>query len=196
MNYNELVKHIKTYLTLHHQCYRQQCKATLWEEICSNSFAAIHQPTDWKPNFDHQSGKDQKIIDSGIKISNKTGVYDSTNQILKSISGSRLQKHETLQEKLEFLDSKHDDYIFLLSVDPKEWKRNLIKYYFIVIDSTHLLFANREWVNKIGKNGNHTGWRCVTENYEAEIRKSLSDQLWILNVQSKMFDHIQEIVIQ
>lgn len=196
MNYNELTKHIKTYLTLHHQCYRQQCKATLWEEICSNSFTSIHQPTDWKPNFDHQPGRDQKILHSEIRISNKTGVYDSTNQVLKSISGSRLQKHKTLEEKLEFLDSKHDDYIFLLSVDPKEWKKNLIKYYFIVIDSTRLLFANSEWKNKIGKNGNHTGWKCVTENYEAEIRKSLSDQLWILNVQSKMFEYIQEIVIQ
>lgn len=196
MNYNELTKHIKTYLTLHHQCYRQQCKATLWEEICSNSFASINQPTDWKPNFDHRPGRDQKILQSEIRISNKTGVYDSSNQILKSISGSRLQKHETLQEKIEFLDSKHDDYIFLLSVDPKEWKRKLIKYYFIVIDSNHLQFANREWVNTIGKKGNHTGWRCVTENYEAEIRKSLSDQLWILNVQPKMFDYIQEIQIQ
>lgn len=195
MNYNELTKYIKTYLTLHHQCYRQQCKATLWEEICANSLRDLNHPTDWKPNFDHKPGRDQKILQSEIRISNKTGVYDSTNRILKSISGSRLQKHKTLEDKLEFLDSNHDDYIFLLSVDPKEWKRKLIKYYFIVIDSNKFQYTNWEWTDKIGENGNHTGWKCVTENYEAEIRKSLSDQLWLLNIKSEMFDYIQEIEI-
>ena len=196
MNYNELTKYIKTHLTLHHQCYKQQCKATLWEEICANSLRDLNQPTDWKPNFDHKSGRDQKILQSEIKISNKTGVYDSANKILKSISGSRLQKHKTIKEKLEFLDCNHDDYIFLLSVDPKEWKRNLTKYYFIVIDSNKFQYSNQEWVDKIGVKGEHTGWKCIAENYDAEIRKTLSDQLWILNVQNTMFDYIEEIEIQ
>lgn len=196
MNYNELTKYIKYHLTLHHQCYTQQCKATLWEEICALSLRDLGLPTDWKPNFDHKSGRDQKILQTGIKISNKTGVYDSNTSTLKSISGSRLQKHKTLTEKLKFLDENHDDYIFLLSVDPKEWKRKEIKYYFIVIDSNKFQYSNFEWANKIGENGNHTGWKCVMENYEAEIRKSLSDQLWLLNIKSKMFDYIQKIEIQ
>ncbi len=196
MNYSELVPHIRQNLIKHHELYAQQCIGTLWEELCSKSLKEIGRKTDWKPNFGHKSGKDQTIIKTGNKISNKSGDYDSIVKQLRSVSGSRLQKHKTLEEKLEFLGCNHDDYIFLLSVDKKLWKKNnKYVYYFIVIDSNNLQYSNCDWNAVIGEDGQIKNWVCSTEYYNAKIQRSMSDQLWTYNIDSSLFEFIEKIEI-
>lgn len=194
MQFEKLVPFIQEKLNLHHSCYRQQCKGTLWEEICADALNQSGYTTDWQPNFGHGSGKDQTIIETGIAVSNKTGVYDTKLSLIKNLSGSRLQKYPTLQEKLEFLDQPHQDYIFLLSVDPKEWSYKNPRYRFIILDSHKIRFSNVEWTERIGRNGKLMGWKCSTEFYDAQIRRSLSDQLWLSNIKSSLFDFNEEIV--
>jgi hypothetical protein len=196
MNYSELVPHIQQNLIKHHELYTQQCKGTLWEELCSKSLNEIGKKTDWKPNFDHKSGKDQTIINEETEIGNKTGTYDTINNILLSVSGSRLQKYKTLEEKLKFLDQKNQDYIFLLSVDKKTWKKNnKYVYYFIVIDSNNLQYSNCDWDAVIGEDGQIKNWVCSTEYYNAKIQRSMSDQLWTYNIDSSLFEFIEKIEI-
>jgi hypothetical protein len=193
MLFEKLVPYIQEKLNQHHSCYIQQCKGTLWEENCAYALNQTGYTTDWQPNFNHGSGKDQTIKNTGIAISNKTGVYSAELRLIKDLSGSRLQKYATLQEKLEYLDQPHQDYIFLLSVDPKEWSHKNPKYRFIVLDSHRIRFSDAQWTEKIDKNGKLTGWKCSTEYYDAHIKRSLSDQLWLKNIKSSLFDFNVEI---
>lgn len=194
MQYEKLVPHIQYKVHQHHSCYKQQCKATLWEEICAYALNQSGYTTDWKPNFNHGSGKDQTIIKTGIAVSNKTGVYNTELSLIKDLSGSRLQKYPTLEEKIEYLDKPHQDYIFLLSVDPKEWCYKNPKYRFIVLDSHKIKFSGAQWTEIKNKKGEITRWKCSTENYDAIIKRSLSDQLWLENIKSSLFDFNEEIV--
>ena len=194
MQFERLVPYIQEKLLLHHSCYRQQCKGTLWEEICAHALKQSGYVTDWEPNFNHRSGKDQTILETGIAVSNKTGVYNTKLSLIKDLSGSRLQKYPTLQEKLEYLDRPHQDYIFLLSVDPKQWNHDNPKYRFIVLNSHKICFSNVQWTEKIDKNGKLAGWKCSTEFYDAHIKRSLSDQLWLHNIKSSLLDFNEEII--
>lgn len=187
---------IRKYLKKHHEIYSGQCKAEMWEEICCKSLIESGFGSDWKPDFNHTVGVDQ-ITDSGIRISNKGGKITDDNSSV-SFSGSRLTKHKTLEEKLKFLSENHQDYIFCLATNNKEWKVGLPRYYFIVIDSLKLDYHNQEWVETYGQRkdnkGNKTGFSCEHEHFNAKISNSMSHQLWT-KVKSTLFEEIYEIVI-
>jgi len=184
------------YLKKHHELYSCQCKAELWEEICSKSLIETGFGSDWRPDFNHKVGVDQ-ITDTGIKISNKGGkIADDNSSVI--ISGSRLTKHKSLEEKLKFLSVNHQDYIFCLATNNTEWVVGLPRYYFIVIDSLKLDYHNQEWVETYGKRGQHkgnkSGYICESEHFNARISNSMSDQLWT-EVKSTLFEEIHEIII-
>lgn len=176
--FESLVPFITDRLEKHHELYSGQCKAEYWEEILCYALKKAGFGSDWKPDFNHKSGVDQ-TTDCGIRISNKGG-----NVSLDSvtISGSRLTKHKTIHDKLNFLSVKREDYIFCLGTEKSEWDRGIKRYYFIVIDSKNLDYHNQEWEETYGIRGSSvgkvTGWRCISEAYSATISKSMSDQLW------------------
>jgi hypothetical protein len=173
-----LVPFIIDRLKRHHELYSQQCKAEYWEEILCWTLKQSGLGSDWKPDSNHKSGMDQ-TTDDNTKISNKSGsiISDSIE-----ISGSRLTKHKTLKEKLEFLSDKKEDYIFCLATDKKEWEKGIKRYYFVVIDSDKLNYHEQEWKETNGTKGRYkdkvNGWSCLSEVFSAKISKSMSDQLW------------------
>ena len=193
--FESLVPIITHYLEKHHELYSGQCKAEYWEELLSKALKDAGFGSNWKPDYNHKSGVDQ-TTDDGLRISNKSGTIK--NDIVK-ISGSRLQEHKTLQDKLNFLSVKKEDYILCLSTDKKEWERGNKFYYFIVIDSDKLNYHEQEWKEKFGQRDYNrekvVGWKCICENYSADINISMSDQLWT-DVKLDICEEIYDIVIR
>jgi hypothetical protein len=190
-----LVPFIQERLEKHHELYTGQCKAEYWEENLCYALKKAGFGSDWAPDFNHGVGVDQST-DNGTKISNKGGNIE--NGVIE-ISGSRLTKHKTLQDKLEFLSVKKEDYIFCLATDKDEWKLGKKVYYFIVIDSDKLNYHDQQWNETFGQKGNNkdkvNGWSCISENYSAKIVKSMSDQLWT-RIKLDYCEEIHEIVIR
>ena len=113
--FESLVPYIKDRLTKHHELYSGQCKAEYWEENCAYALRQAGFGSDWSPDFNHGVGVDQTTGD-GIRISNKGGkVLEDLSEM--TISGSRLTKHKTISDKLEFLKTKHEDYILCLATN-------------------------------------------------------------------------------
>ena len=192
--FESLVPLIKERLTKHHELYSAQCKAEYWEEHLCWALKQAGFGSDWKPDSNHKSGVDQ-TTDNGIRISNKSGSIISD---IVSVSGSRLTKHKTLQDKLNFLSDKKEDYILCLSTDKEDWEKGNKFYYFMVIDSNKLNYHEQEWKEKLGKQGINSGkvigWECICEDYYADIRMSMSDQLWT-KVKLDICEEIYDITI-
>lgn len=178
MNFTAIVPYIKERLIKHHELYSGQCKAEYWEENCAYALKKAGFGSDWVPDFNHSIGIDQSI-NNGIRVSNKGGKI--TNNSIK-ISGSRLTKHESFEDKLKFLSEKKEDYIFCLGTKDSDFKNNIRKYNFIVIDSNKLDYQNHNWNEKYGVRGAHkgklTGWSMISENFSAKINRRQSDELW------------------
>jgi hypothetical protein len=188
--FKSLVPYIKERLVKHHEIYSARCKAEYWEENLAYALRQAGFGSDWKPNFNHKSGLDQ-TTDSGIRIGNKSG---KLKKDYIEITGSRLTSHKTLEDKLEFLSVKTEDYIFCLGAKTKDWDTGKKIYYFIVIDSNKLNYHKQEWFETIGKEGTLTGWKTISENYTAKITKKMSDQL-ITCVKLGHCEEIHEITI-
>jgi len=193
--FESVVPSLSNLLLKHHELYSGKCKAEYGEELLSKALKEAGFGSDWKPDYNHKSGLDQ-TTDTGIRISNKSGSI--TNDSV-SISGSRLTKHKTLQDKLNFLSVKKEDYILCLSTDKKEWERGNKFYYFLVIDSDKLNYHEQEWKEKFGQqkhnSGKVVGWECICEKYSADITMSMSDQLWT-KVKLDICEDIYDIVIR
>lgn len=192
--FKSLIPHIKDRLDKHHELYSGQCKAEYWEENLCFALKQAGFGSDWRPDFNHSVGVDQKT-DNGIRIGNKGGnIFRDEIEI----SGSRLTKHKTIKDKLDFLSNKKEDYIFCLATDKKEWNKGIKRYYFVVIDSNKLDYHNQEWIERIGIRGKGkdeiVGWECVSEGFCAKIQKSMSDQLWT-TVKLDICEEIHEIDI-
>ncbi len=192
--FKSVVPFIKYYLEKHHELYSGQCKAEYWEELLSKALKDARFGSDWKPDFNHKSGIDQ-TTDCGIGISNKGGFVE--NDVV-TISGSRLTKHKTITEKLEFLSVKKEDYIFCLACEKSDWENGNKIYYFIVIDANKLNYHEQEWKETMGSRkdtkGKMMGWECTSEDFSAKIQKSMSDQLWT-TVKLDSCEEIHDIVI-
>ena len=183
---------MKQLLTAHHALYSGQCKAEYWEEICSKALILAGIGSDWKPDFNHKTGKDQRTSE-GIRISNKGG---KLNDGKLTISGSRLGKHKTIEDKIAFISQEHDDLILCLATD-KDWDYKHPVYYLVVIDSRTLSYDKGEWVKTYsvqGKNkGAHNGWKTTSEQgFSAKIVMSMSHQLWT-EIDKQLFAEVYKI---
>lgn len=118
----------------------------------------------------------------GIRISNKSGKLK--NNKLK-ISGSRLTKHKTIEDKIAFISQDHEDYIFCLAQEDNN-------YFLVVIDSSNFRYQDKDWQETYGKSGNLTGWKCEGNGIKATISRSMSDQLW-LTLDESMFTEFYPI---
>lgn len=173
----KLIREIEKRILVHHHLYRTPIKGVLWEDIFAQSVTAVGGKSDWEPNNSHESGKDQSCTWGDLddkKISNKSGYYTISTSSLK-ISGSRTTSFPTLEEKVQYISDKKEDYYVCLATSSLKKDEN---YYIFWFDTNILDYGNQEWVETFGKKGEHTGWKCECSKYRAWINKSLSDQLW------------------
>ncbi len=192
--FDSLVPYIKDRLKKHHELYNSQCRAEYWEENLSWALKQAGFGSDWKPDYNHKSGVDQ-TTDDGTRMGNKGG---SLIQDTIVISGSRLTKYKSIEEKLIFLSNKTEDYIFCLATEKSDWAKDIKRYYFIVIDSKKLNYHEQHWIETYGIKGSLknkiNGWKCNTNMFSAKICKSMSDQLWT-TIKLDMCEEIHDITI-
>lgn len=196
INFKNLVPHLTVLLTQHHSLYSGKCKSENWEELCSKALILSGLGSDWKPNANHNVGKDQ-MTNCGLRISNKSGKLNKENTILE-ISGSRLTSHKTLEEKLKFLSHKHEDFILCLASKDEDWNIGKKIYYFIIIDSKNLNYEEAIWEDMIStrsKNiGKITGHKCKGVGFSAKILNTMSHQIWT-KIESSLYKEFYELVI-
>ena len=190
--FKDVVFYLHQLLAAHHSLYSGQCKAEYWEELCSKALIRSGLGSDWKPDFNHVTGEDQRTS-TGVRISNKGGKIADGKL---TISGSRLTKHKTLEEKVAFISEKHDDYILCLATD-SDWDPEHPIYYFVVIDSRSLTYSDGEWVKTYGiqgkGKGKHNGWKTTSEQgFSAKIVMSMSHQLWT-EIDKQLFVEVHKI---
>lgn len=173
----KLIREIEKRIIVHHHLYRTPVKGVLWEEIFAQSVTATGGQSDWTPNNSHEAGKDQSIVIgdlNNLRISNKSGTYTISSNSLK-ISGSRTTTYPTLDEKIQYISDKKEDVYVCLATSSLKKDNN---YYLFWFDTNILDYGNQTWIETIGKQGEHSGWKCECDRYRAWINKSLSDQLW------------------
>jgi hypothetical protein len=175
---NKTIKRaIQKRIKKHHKLYDLPVIAEYWEEVFAKSVEDGEGYSDWKPDKSHCIGKDQVCTIDGetYRISNKSGKYNRKNETLV-ISGSRSGEYETLEDKIKFFsDKKEDVYVCCATETKKPSSKN---YYIFFFESKLLNYSEANWLPKYGKNQTQTGWYCDTDNYRAEIRHSLSGQIW------------------
>jgi hypothetical protein len=198
VKFDTLVSYVEQRLIEHHKLYDSICKAEYWEENFCWALKKSGFGSDWKPDFSHKIGEDQKTTTNKISISNKSGTYHTKLDLI-SISGSRLTKHKTIESKLIFLSEKKEDYIACLATDKEEWKSGIKKYHFAIVNSDKLNYSDQIWEETYGcriyNKGKLTGWKCTSESFCAKIIRSNSDQLWT-DINLSTFEEIYEIEIK
>jgi hypothetical protein len=156
----------------------------------------------WQPNS-HQVGKDLQVPSLELAdISSKAGKLSDDEQFV-TISSSRMQEYKTIEDKLRFFETKHEDVIYSLASNLKEGY-----YLFSIIESPGSSLASLSWSSYVTKSrcGRHeyTNWigtpteqQQIKSIKEANIRGSMSDQLWFdVNLDSDIVLHKEKIQIK
>ena len=178
---HKLKTEIEAVLKEYHSILSSQPKAEVLEELLVKSLHRAGLQTDWKPDFNHKVGKDLKLLNTGERISIKTGKINarktrSDRDLI--ISGSRLTSHDTLKEKIKFISSKKEDSYMLLTPSPESTLENRC-YELVAFDTKVLNYDQAIWLPKFAKdNITRTGFFANTKAYSATITHSMSDQLW------------------
>jgi hypothetical protein len=175
---NILVEGLTEKLKIHHSVYRLPCTSEFLEELISTVFTEKGLINDWKPNRSHSISVDMSL-ESGESFSIKSGVY--ANNTL-TFSGSRLGKHDCLDNMIASVVSNSADYYVCLAKADQDWSsvpsQNEIKtYYLFVFPSQTLIYDNGLWNKVETKSG---GYNYVMESIgmSARINTSMSSQLW------------------
>jgi hypothetical protein len=175
---NILIEGLTEKLKIHHSVYRLPCTSEFLEELISTVFTEHGLINDWKPNRSHSISVDMSL-ESGESFSIKSGVY--ANNTL-TFSGSRLGKHDGLDNMIASVVSNSADYYVCLAKADQDWSsvpsQNEIKtYYLFVFPSQTLIYDNGLWNKVETKSG---GYNYVMESIgmSARINTSMSSQLW------------------
>ena len=175
---NILIEGLTEKLKIHHSVYRLPCTSEFLEELISTVFTEHGLINDWKPNRSHSISVDMSL-DTGESFSIKSGVY--ANNTL-TFSGSRLGKHDGLDNMIASVVSNSADYYVCLAKADQDWScvpsQNEIKtYYLFVFSSQTLIYDNGLWNKVQTKSG---GYNYVMESIgmSARINTSMSSQLW------------------
>lgn len=161
---DNIVAEIKDRIKKHHELYDNKVSSTLWEEILHKSFKSNGLNSIWNMGG-HAAGTDVKCED--ISISCKSGVIKGKKIKKLSISSYRTTSLKTIQEKLEYLDQKHEDVIFSLVHDGEKYK---------IFVLTQPKVSNLNWSETKSQ------WKAVDKENswnEFKISKSMSDQFWM-----------------
>ena len=175
---NILIEGLTEKLKIHHSVYRLPCTSEFLEELISTVFTESGLINDWKPNRSHSISVDMSL-ESGESFSIKSGVY--ANNTL-TFSGSRLGKHDGLDNMIASVVSNSADYYVCLAKADQDWSsvpsQNEKKiYYLFVFPSQTLIYDNGLWNKVETKSG---GYNYVMESIgmSARINTSMSSQLW------------------
>jgi hypothetical protein len=175
---NILIEGLIEKLKIHHSVYRLPCTSEFLEELISTVFTEHGLINDWKPNRSHSISVDMSL-ESGESFSIKSGVY--ANNTL-TFSGSRLGKHDGLDNMIASVVSNSADYYVCLAKVDQDWSsvpsQNEKKiYYLFVFPSQTLIYDNGLWNKVETKSG---GYNYVMESIgmSARINTSMSSQLW------------------
>jgi hypothetical protein len=175
---NILVEGLTEKLKIHHSVYRLPCTSEFLEELISTVFTERGLINDWKPNRSHSISVDMSL-ESGESFSIKSGVY--ANNTL-TFSGSRLGKHDGLDNMIASVVSNSADYYVCLAKADQDWSsvpsQNEKKiYYLFIFDAKTLIYDNGLWNKVQTKSG---GYNYVMESIgmSARINTSMSSQLW------------------
>jgi hypothetical protein len=192
---NILIGGLLDKLAIHHSVYRLPCTSEFLEELISDTLNENGMPNDWKPNRSHSVSIDM-TLDSGPSISVKSGRYDPERGTLV-ISGSRLGKHETLENMVESVSTTHADWYVCLAKADQDWSTIPSKiepktYYLFVFEASKLDYSFEHWRRQDSKHG--SGYKYVMEipGMSATIRPTMSHQLWttvscdIIDIPSKL----------
>ena len=173
-----LISGLTEKLKIHHSVYRLPCTSEFLEELISNTFTEAGYINDWQPNRSHSISVDMSL-ESGESFSVKSGVY--ANNTL-TFSGSRLGKHDGLDNMIASVVSNSADYYVCLAKSDQDWSsvpsQNEKKiYYLFIFPSQTLIYDNGLWNKVITKSG---GYNYVMESIgmSARINTSMSSQLW------------------
>jgi hypothetical protein len=175
---NILIEGLTEKLKIHHSVYRLPCTSEFLEELISNTFTEHDLINDWQPNRSHSVSVDMSL-DTGQSFSIKSGVY--ANNTL-TFSGSRLGKHDGLDNMIASVVDNSADYYVCLAKADQDWSsvpsQNEKKiYYLFVFDAQTLIYDNGLWNKVQTKSG---GYNYVMESIgmSARINTSMSSQLW------------------
>ena len=169
---DSILNSIRKYISKHHELYSTSVKAEQWEEILFKALTENNFSASWESGS-HKVGEDIKTEEFG-RISCKGGALKQTrykNESL-SISGSRTTSYKTLDSKIMYLSSSHDDHYFCLAKYKKDINSGNYCYKLIVFPSKLIKPSNLEWKEK-GKNFCAEGIGITQK-----IQTSMSGQLW------------------
>lgn len=165
-------------LKMHHSVYRLPCTSEFLEELISTILTEAGYINDWQPNRSHSISKDMSLK-SGESFSIKSGVY--ANNTL-TFSGSRLGKHDGLDNMIASVVDNSADYYVCLAKNDQDWSsvpsQNEKKvYYLFVFPAQTLIYDSNVWNKVETKSG---GYNYVMESIgmSARINTSMSSQLW------------------
>ena len=178
---NQICNTIEDIIKAHHNIYDLPVLAEYWENVLSRSLRANGINNDWTPDLNHAQGLDM-IIEDKLRVSCKSGQILGRKQNVLKISGSRMTKHKTLQEKLDYLADKKEDVYMCLSRSKKDWNKGKRKYSFVVFPSDILQYSSMNWVDTFVTKGPNKGMlnghKASNEALDATISFSCSHQLW------------------
>lgn len=165
-------------LKIHHSVYRLPCTSEFLEELIASVLTEAGYTNDWQPNRSHSISVDMSL-DSGQSFSVKSGVY--ANNTL-TFSGSRLGKHDGLDNMIASVIDNSADYYVCLAKNDQDWSsvpsQNEKKiYYLFVFPSKTLIYDSGVWNKVETKSG---GYNYVMDSIgmSARINTSMSSQLW------------------
>jgi hypothetical protein len=165
-------------LKVHHSVYRLPCTSEFLEELIASVLTEAGYTNDWQPNRSHSISVDMSL-DSGQSFSVKSGVY--ANNTL-TFSGSRLGKHDGLDNMIASVIDNSADYYVCLAKSDQDWssvpaKNEKKVYYLFIFDSKTLIYDSGVWNKVETKSG---GYNYVMESIgmSARINTSMSSQLW------------------
>ena len=175
---NILIDGLTEKLKVHHSVYRLPCTSEFLEELIASVLTEAGYTNDWQPNRSHSISVDMSL-DSGQSFSVKSGVY--ANNTL-TFSGSRLGKHDGLDNMIASVVSNSADYYVCLAKADQDWSSVPAKnekkiYYLFIFPAKTLIYDSGVWNKVETKSG---GYNYVMESIgmSARINTSMSSQLW------------------
>lgn len=146
-------------------------QAMYFESIVSQTLGCPWVPMNHNPNQDLET----RIYDM-MKPSLKSGF--EKNGFL-TISSHRLTTHHTLEDKIEFLNSReYDSYLCLTHIKNEN---KIHKYKMIYFPKQVIDWNSIQWIDTYNKKGEHNGYfgTNLDRSVRAKIIFSMSHQLWI-----------------
>ena len=181
LNLKNLEKSLETRIKRYHEDFSLCLMAEQWEEVLYRAMKDVGLKPDWENDRSHKTGED--IYEKSIgRISCKSGALSKDSV---KFNGSRTTRYKTLEEKLEFLSSDHDDYYFMLAKDKKDIAKKDFKYKILIFPSSICKANKLSWIET------NNGYKGSGE-FDALISTSMSGQLWT-TLPLKMIEHIIEI---